>query len=89
MLEVSQVALENDFYMVDIPFLIEKKISMVQSERFLRLQTLIAANNRTMEDKDYKVFSNNLLPQEMKEKVEKEMNTFNREKFEMLRNMQG
>lgn len=69
--------------------MIEQKLSKEQAERFLRLQTLIASNNRTMDDKDFKIFSNSLLPQEAKEAIEKDMNTFNRDKFEQLRNMQG
>lgn len=71
--------------MVDLPFLIEKKHEQVNGERLTQLHLMIAANNRGMEEKDYKRFVEGLIPEELKE----DMNKFDRDKFEQLRSMQG
>lgn len=71
--------------MVDLPFLIEKKHEQLNGEKLTQLQLMTAANNRTMEENDYKRLVGSLVPEEAKE----DMNTFDRDKFEQLRSMQG
>ncbi|MDW0113761.1 hypothetical protein QT711_11235 [Sporosarcina saromensis] len=85
MLNVSQTAIENEFYMVDLPFLIQKKHEQQNAELLVKLQLLIASNNRAMEESDYKQFINAITPKEIKA----DMNKFDRDKFEQLRRMQG
>lgn len=82
-LGVSQVSLENDFYMVDLPELIQLKFKKEQAEKLTQLQILIASNNRSIEEKDYKLFINSMIPKDVK-KVEDNL-TFDRNKFEQLR----
>lgn len=84
-LGVSQTAIENEFYMVDLPFLIEKKHEQHNGEKLMQLQLMTAANNRAMEDNDYKRLVDSLTPAEAKE----DMNKFDRDKLEQLRSMQG
>jgi len=71
--------------MVDLLFLIDKKHEQLNGEKLMQLQLMTAANNRTMEDNDYKRLVGSLTPVEAKE----DMNTFDRDKLEQLRSMQG
>lgn len=84
-LGVTQVDIETNFYMVDIPTLIEKKRLEQNLEKVTLLNLMIASNNRGMEDKEYREFikpfvqNGSLL----------DMNKFDRGKVEQLRSMQG
>jgi len=81
-LGVSQVSIENDYYMRDIPELIQMHYRKLQSDKLAQLQTLIASNGRNLEEKAYDQYIKSLLPPEAN--VEDNL-TFNRDKFEQLR----
>lgn len=67
--------------MVDIPRLISAKQRREQERWLMTLNTLIAANNRAMEQSDYKSFVARLTPAETNKAAE----TFDRDAFERLR----
>ena len=69
--------------MVDIPRLISAKQRDKQEHHLLTLNTMIAAQNRAMEQADYKQFVAQLTPV----KTAKAAETFDRSKFEELRSM--
>ncbi|PKH09864.1 hypothetical protein [Planomicrobium sp. MB-3u-38] len=77
--------IENNFYMVDIPVLIEKKRTEQNLEKITLLNLMMASNNRTMEDKEYRSFIKPFLPKGSTA----DMNKFDRGKVEQLRSMQG
>lgn len=79
-LSVTPVQLETEFYMVDIPKLIQKKREKENTDRMIQLRLLIASNNRMMDDKDYSQFINVLSPENRLEK-------FDRNAVERLRSM--
>ncbi|WP_392454806.1 hypothetical protein ACF3OH_11900 [Chryseomicrobium aureum] len=68
--------------MVDIPQLLKLKAEKETQERILQLKLLIASNQRTMEDKEYKQFIEILNPKQVS-------NQFNRDRVEQLRAMSG
>lgn len=68
--------------MVDIPQLLKLKAEKETQERILQLKMLIASNQRTMEDKEYKQFIEILNPKQVS-------NRFNRDRVEQLRAMSG
>lgn len=82
---VSQIALETEYYMVDIPDILQKKLERDKNDKLNHLQLLIASNNRKLEEKDYKNMVAGLMPQN----VINNTNNFDRDKMERLRNMQG
>lgn len=82
---VSQVSIENDYYMVDLPELIQMKYRKEQTDKLSQLQILIAANNRSIEEKEYKEFIQSIIPSDLKNPADN-MLVFNRDKFEQLRN---
>lgn len=73
--------------MVDIPDLIQLKHKKDQADKLNQLQILIASNNRTIEEKDYKNLINSMIPQDVK-KANANL-TFDREKVELLRRRGG
>lgn len=81
-LGVSQISIENDYYMRDIPELIQMHYRKMQSDKLAQLQILIASNARNLEEKEYAKFIKSLLPPEAN--VEDNL-TFNRDKLEELR----
>lgn len=81
-LDVSQYEIENEFYMVDIPQLIEEKIKMKHRELYENFMILLATNNRSLEDNEFKKFMEDLSKPLMQQKQNSE---FDREKFEQLR----
>lgn len=72
--------METQFYMVDIPKLIQQKREKESTERLIQLRLMIASNNRLMDDKDYSQFINILSP-------EKKLEKFDRSALERLRSM--
>lgn len=84
-LGVSQTALEDGYYMVDLPALLNAKRKQDSLNRLSDVYMLIATNNRSVEEDDYKSFIRGL----NKEIGVKPEEKFNREKFEELRNFAG
>jgi hypothetical protein len=69
--------------MVDIPRLISAKQRDKQDHYLMTLNTMIAAQNRTMEQPEYKRFVAQLTPTQTAKAAE----SFDRKKFEELRSM--
>jgi hypothetical protein len=82
-LNVSQVELENGYYMVDLPTLIEKKRKSIVEQRLGDIFMILATNNRGIEEAEYKTYINNL-NKSLGIKIEEK---FDRNKFEELRMM--
>lgn len=59
-LGISQVDLENKYYMVDIPEAIKEKYRERNIEHFVQFQMMLASNNRVMDEDNYKKFIENL-----------------------------
>ncbi|MEN2464906.1 hypothetical protein [Ornithinibacillus sp. JPR2-1] len=85
-LGVSQRVLETEYYMVDIPKLIEKKRKEQLADYFMQLQLSIASNNRVMEEEDYHNLVRNLT-KILEEENKTEQNKLDRQKLEALRLM--
>ena len=83
MLGVSQIALETEFFMVDLPRFISAKQRTEKERHLMTLNTLVAANNRILDQVDYKKFVAQLTP----ETTRVEPSKFDRDKFEELRAM--
>ena len=81
LLGVSQTVLETQFYMVDLIALLEQKRKLDAINTMQTIHTLLATNNRAMENADVKTFMNGLT----KAIGVKEEQKFSREKFEELR----
>ncbi len=79
-LGVTPKQLEHEYYMVDIPKLIEKQREKESIDRLIHLRLLIASNSRLMEDNDYSQFVNML-------STEKKLDKFDRNAMERLRSM--
>lgn len=80
-LGVSQTAVETEYYMIDLPALMEKKR---KKDAIDRLNQVILYNSSGMDKNDFKRFVNDLMKQAG---VDKEEQKFNRAKFEQLRAM--
>jgi uncharacterized NAD-dependent epimerase/dehydratase family protein len=80
-LGVSQKAIENEYYMIDLPALIERKTKYDAVNRLADLRFVLATNNRSMEDSEYKRYVNELTTR-LGIKVS---DKFDRGKFEQLR----
>ncbi|MFL6479383.1 MAG: hypothetical protein ACJ8F5_00230 [Bacillales bacterium] len=80
LLNVSQIKLETEFYMVDILAVLEQKRKLDAVNRLQTVQALLATNNRAMEDSESKSFMRELT-KALGVKEEK----FSRAKFEELR----
>jgi hypothetical protein len=81
LLNVSQTVLETEFYMVDILAFLEQKRKLDAVNRLQAVQTLLATNNRAMENADTKMFMRDLT----RAIGVKEEQKFSRAKFEELR----
>ncbi|TYS60471.1 hypothetical protein FZC76_21605 [Sutcliffiella horikoshii] len=81
-LNVTQKVLETQYYMIDLPDLLEKKRVEQSRLKLLDLHNLIASNNRAYESEDYINHVNSLL------KVagfdDRNTTKFNREKMDRL-----
>lgn len=86
-LEISQKSLENDYYMVDIPGLVEKKRNERAAEYFMQLQLLIASNNRSLPDEGFENMVRNLTKNLEGEETKQETNKLDRQALETLRFM--
>lgn len=73
--------IENEFYMVDIPVLLEDKVKEKAAKLIEQIMVRLATNSRYMPEDEYKKFMDQVIP--------KNNNTvdsqFSREKFEELR----
>ena len=78
---VSQVELENGYYMVDLPAVLESKRKRDALKMLNEVYLILATNNRGIEEADYKSFIRRL----NKDVGVKEDQGFNRDKFEELR----
>jgi hypothetical protein len=78
---VSQVELENGYYMIDLPAVLESKRKQSALERLTDVHIILATNNRNLEEAEYKAFIRRL----NKDVGIKEEQSFNRDKFEELR----
>jgi hypothetical protein len=78
---VSQVELETGYYMVDLPAVLESKHKQSALERLTDVHLILATNNRSLEEAEYKAFIRRL----NKDVGIKEEQSFNRDKFEELR----
>jgi hypothetical protein len=81
LLGVTQTELELGYYMVDLPEIIESKRKSIAFNRFLDVSALLATNNRTLEDAEFKKFMR-VISQGIDVK---EPDKFDRAKFEELR----
>jgi hypothetical protein len=81
-LGVSQFSIENEYYMVDLPVILEDKAKEKNSRMLEQVMILLATNGRHMEDKEYKEFINNLTKGSG---LNEQSDQFDREKFEHLR----
>jgi hypothetical protein len=82
-LGVSQHAIENEYYMIDLPRLIERKVKLDAVKRLEDMRFTFASNNRSLEEVEFKKYMNELT----KRTGAKISETFDREKFEQLRAM--
>lgn len=79
-LGVSQKTLEEEFYMIDIPVLLEKK---QKNDALEQLNQLVLYNASNMQPEDFKRFTNDLAKQAGIQQEQK----FDRERIEQLRSM--
>lgn len=79
-LGVSQKTIEEEFYMIDLPLLLEKKR---KNDAIERLNQLVLYNAASMDQSDFKQFVNDLTKQAGIKQEQK----FSREKIEQLRSM--
>ena len=80
---MTQTALEDGYYMVDLPVLLKAKRKHDAFNRLNDIFMLTATNNRSMEEAEYKKYVAGL----NKEIGVKQSNKFDRSKFEELRAM--
>ncbi|THE09950.1 hypothetical protein E1I69_20500 [Bacillus timonensis] len=80
-LGVSQKALENEYYMVDLPAILEDKAKEKNTGLLEQIMVRLATNSRYMPDDEYQKLMNQVFP---KDAIPTE-NQFSREKFEELR----
>ena len=85
MLGVTQTELENGYYMVDLPAVIESKRKNIAVNRFYDIYTLLATNQRALENTESQSFIRAI----SKEMGVKESENFDRGKFEELRALTG
>jgi hypothetical protein len=85
LLGVTQKELENGYYMVDLPAIIESKRKNIAVNRFLDIYTLLATNHRALENEESQAFIRGI----SREMGVKESETFDRSKFEELRALTG
>jgi hypothetical protein len=71
--------------MVDLPAIIESKRKSISVNRFLDIYTLLATNNRVLDDAQSKSFIQGV----SKDMGVKEPENFDRDKFEELRALTG
>ena len=82
-LGVSQVAVRNEYYFVDLPDFVDKKRHR-DAQRFLEeMHARVASNNRNIAEEDYKRYMADLLRASGVKKAEK----FDRDAFERLRSV--
>jgi hypothetical protein len=82
-LETSQYSIENEFYMVDLPELLEIKAKQKNEVLLEKVLLQLATNNRSLPEDESKKYINNLT----KQAGNHSSDTFDREKFEQLRMM--
>jgi hypothetical protein len=85
LLGVTQTELENGYYMVDLPAIIESKRKNIAVNRFYDIYTLLATNHRALESEESTSFIRGI----SKEIGVKEPDNFDRSKFEELRALTG
>lgn len=78
---MSQKVIENEFYMVDLPNLLENKAKEKNNKVYEQILILLATNNRSLNEDDHKEFMENIT----KHIEVKNDDQFDREKFEHLR----
>jgi hypothetical protein len=78
---VSQTVIETEYYLVDLPDLLDKRREHDAQERMTTLQLMIAANNRAMNDEHYGKLTGELL----RNSGVKQETGFDRNAFEKLR----
>jgi uncharacterized NAD-dependent epimerase/dehydratase family protein len=83
MLGVSQHAIENEYYMTDLPRLLERKAKLDAMKRLDDFRFNIATNNRGLDEAEFKQYTNELTKRTGLKVNEK----FDRSKFEQLRAM--
>jgi uncharacterized NAD-dependent epimerase/dehydratase family protein len=83
MLGVSQYAIENEYYMIDLPRLLERKAKLDAMNRLEDLRFNVATNNRGLDESEFKKYVNELTKRTGLKVNEK----FDRNKFEQLRAM--
>jgi hypothetical protein len=83
MLGVSQHAIENEYYMIDLPRMLERKARIDAMKRLDDMRFNFASNNRSLEDAEFKKYMNELTKRTGLKVNEK----FDRSKFEQLRAM--
>jgi hypothetical protein len=79
----TQREIENEYYLVDLPDLIDAKNRIEAQQRLTSIQERVAANGRQMADEDYNRYRSALL----KDAGIKAPSGFDRDKFEELRAM--
>lgn len=90
-LGVSQTEIEEEFYMKDIPQLIEEKHTKNRQEKineyFIQLQLMIASNDRAMDPDDYKHLVRNLTKNLEDNESKNDTDKLDRQALETLRLM--
>jgi hypothetical protein len=81
LLNVPQTVLETSYYFVDIPKIIEAARKRDIANRLADINMIVATNNKSLEDADYKAYISGL----SKILGIKADQKFDREKFEELR----
>ncbi|WP_141432414.1 hypothetical protein [Bacillus sp. 03113] len=80
-LGVSQIAIETEYYMVDLPVLLEKKAKEHNDKVLEKVMIQLATNRRSLEEEEFNKFMKQLTS-------ELNLNqSFSREKMEELRMM--
>lgn len=87
LLGISQHALENEYYMVDIPKFIERKHKEKAAETIMQIQIRTASNNRIMPDDHYANFVRSLTKNLGEETKQVKNNKLDRHALEALRLM--
>jgi hypothetical protein len=77
----TQFEIETEYYLVDLPDLIDAKNRVEAQQRLTSIQERVAANGRKMADEDYSRYRRALL----KDAGIKAPSGFDRDKFEELR----
>ncbi|WP_096436486.1 hypothetical protein [Alteribacter populi] len=81
----TQRQIENEYYLVDLPELLDDKRRTDAIQRLADNHAQVANNGRRLEDEDYKEYRNALV----RAAGIKPKETFDRDKFEQLRMMAG